>query len=323
MAFERTAGRAASAATTWRKATGPTLALWLSLSQLGWQWVGAHAFIDDLGREWDARKDPPCMLAQAAKAAVTRSRNRAIASQLPGLMPARSDIIDPQSVGRHSCIDLSHITARIAGGRVAKVKEVPEWKTSYSGYLRSAATGAQWTQTRRCMVPAFNLTDKRCQLCLGENGTAEHRWSGPSTTRADGWTEIPPRAGAVEKIIGARRTRLLCEHGLLTVAVPSRAWRKYDTFQWISQPPDVCRDDLVWYVDGSGFNTRWSELATYGFGIVVVSRAGDVIAWDNGTPPQWASSAAEAEAWAVVTTLCHSPDTPSIVTDCLSILQVA
>jgi hypothetical protein len=263
------------------------------------------------------------MLAKAVEASVARWRNRAIDRQLPGLLPTRSDVKDTQYVGSYTLIDLSHITARMASGKMVQVKEVPEWKPEYAGHLRSAATGAQWTQTRRYMVPAFCVSDKRCQLCFGEDGTSAHRWRCPATIPDGGWTPLPPRAAGVEQSIGPRRTQLLNEHGLLTVAVPKKPWRKYDTFQWISEPPDQCRGDLVWYVDGSGYNTRWTQLATFGFAIVVVSGAGDLVAWALGVPPQWASSVADAEAWAVVTILGFAPAVPKIVTDCMSILQVA
>ena len=323
VAYEHAAGRAASPSMSWRRVTGPTLALWMSLNQLKWHWVSAHKFVDDIGRDWDTKVDPPCMIARAAKEAVTRARNRAISTQLPGLLPVCSDVPDPQCVGSLALIDLSRITARIAGGKVSSIKEVLEWRTEIASSLRSAATGAQWTHTRRCMVPAFGLTDKSRQLCHSADGTAAHRWTCPSTAPADGWTPVPPKAAAVANVIGSRRTQLLEEHGLLTVAVPKRAWRKFDTYQWISKPPDPCRRDLVWYVDGSGFNTRWAELATYGFGIAVVSDKGDLVAWGNGVPPQWTASASDAEAWAVATVLSLMPAVPKMVTDCLAILQVA
>ena len=307
----------------WAKVTGPTMALWPSMRELGWDWIGAHRFTDDMGNSWDAKADPPCVLAKAAKASTARKRNKDLGKQMPGLLPADCDVADVQLVGEHTLIDLSHITARLASGRVQRVKEVPEWKAEFAGHLRSASTGAQWTQVRRCMVPAFGLTDKRCQLCLSEDGTAAHRWRCSATTPADGWTPMTSRAARVEEKIGTKRAQLLAEHGLLTLAVPKRAWRKYDTFKWLSTPPDTTRNDLVWYVDGSGYNNRWSALATYGFGIVVVSKAGDLVAWGNGVPPKWTASVADAETWAVAKVLSLNPAPPAVVTDCMSVLHVA
>ena len=64
------------------------------------------------------------------------------------------------------------------------------WNSACSGYLRSAATGGQWTQTRRAR--AFTeVEDMRCQLCLLTDGTELHRYECPTTLPAYGWPSAP------------------------------------------------------------------------------------------------------------------------------------
>ena len=86
---------------------------------------------------------------------------------------------------------------------------------------------------------------------------------------------------------------------------------------------DLTRPDLTFYIDGSGVNTRWEALATFGFSIVIVAADGELVAWGNGIPPPWVDSAAGAEAWALAKTVKMAVHPPSIVTDCKSLLQVS
>ena len=115
----------------------------------------------------------------------------------------------------------------------------------------SAITGGQWTQARRASVPAFGIDDNRCQLCFGEVGTVAHRRSCQSTMPEHGWSDVPEKARLAETVIGQRRVQLLETNGMLTVKVSARPWVKYDSFQWLSQPPPMDDETLIWYIDGS------------------------------------------------------------------------
>ena len=112
---------------------------------------------------------------------------------------------------------------------------------------------------------------------------------------------MPEKAQLAWRTIGLLRQELLESTELLAVKVPQLERIEKDTFSWYSCPPDCTRSDLVWVIDGSALNTKWSSLATFGFGIVVYSKAGDLVAWGGGVPPVWTDSASTAEAWALAT----------------------
>ena len=96
-----------------------------------------------------------------------------------------------------------------------------------------------------------------------------------------------------------------------------------NTFRWYSQAPDYTRDDLVWVIDGSALNARWSTLATFCFGIVVTDKNGDLVAWGGGVPPAWVDSASAAEAWALATVTMQALHSPEVLTDCLGLLHTS
>ena len=70
-------------------------------------------------------------------------------------------------------------------------------------------------------------------------------------------------------------------------------------------------------------NPRRKMLATYGFGVAAISKAGDPCAWGWGVPPHWCDSASAAEAWALSTVLRVAPGPTRIITDCLGLVKTA
>ena len=52
------------------------------------------------------------------------------------------------------------------------------------------------------------------------------------------------------------------------------------------------------YCDGSLLDDNWRAISCIGFGIVVTSGHGDLLAYGLGWPPSWCDTAAAAEAWA-------------------------
>ena len=76
-------------------------------------------------------------------------------------------------------------------------------------------------------------------------------------------------------------------------------------------------------MDGSALNAGWSTLATFGLGIVVYARGGDLVAWGGGVPPAWKDSASAAEAWALAVVTSHAMHPSAIVTDCLGLVHTA
>ena len=64
-------------------------------------------------------------------------------------------------------------------------------------------------------------------------------------------------------------------------------------------------------------------MCSTGFGVVVTSRDGSILAYGSGAPPSWVCTAAAAEAWALQFVLALSPVPPWILTDCQSLVTTA
>jgi hypothetical protein len=64
-------------------------------------------------------------------------------------------------------------------------------------------------------------------------------------------------------------------------------------------------------------------LRATGFGIAITSPGGDLLGTARGTPPQWCSTAAAAEAWALLEVLRQTHTPPKMRTDCLSLVKTA
>ena len=86
---------------------------------------------------------------------------------------------------------------------------------------------------------------------------------------------------------------------------------------------DPAIDDATWYFDGAMFDGKVQLLRATGFGIAITSPEGDLLGTARGNPPQWCSTAAAAEAWALLEVLRHSTSPPKMRTDCLSLLKTA
>jgi len=117
------------------------------------------------------------------------------------------------------------------------------------------------------------------------------------------------------------RRLLVATRGLfaLRLAIPRGrpgGWRR-----WLIGSPELADDSCTWYVDGSMVDGKWQGTARTGFGIVIVGPDGGVRGIALGSPPSWVTSAAGAEAWALLEVLQVSPGTPKIVTDCLGLIQ--
>ena len=126
----------------------------------------------------------------------------------------------------------------------------------------------------------------------------------------------------VERLSGARR-RWLRTHGLLLLRVPLERGPVDGHFRWHREVPldDPELEDAVWYFDGSMIFGQWADLRCTGFGVVVVGPSGSLLAYGSGTPPAWCSTAAAAEAWALLEVLTARPFPPSMRTDCHALLD--
>jgi hypothetical protein len=127
------------------------------------------------------------------------------------------------------------------------------------------------------------------------------------------------------KELSEARARFLDTRALLTVRVPAPVASQDGRFEWLRAPDlnDPAIDEATWYFDGSMFDGKVDLLRATGFGIAITSPGGDLLGTARGTPPHWCSTAAAAEAWALLEVLRQSPSPPRMRTDCLSLVKTA
>ena len=70
------------------------------------------------------------------------------------------------------------------------------------------------------------------------------------------------------------------------------------TFQWDVEPQGGWLEGTV-YPDGSIQDGKYVELARGGWGFVVISDEGKLVAAASGVPPEWIVDIGGAEAWAI------------------------
>jgi len=312
----------------WNVAAGPTIALIASLHRIGWSMPSAFEVVDDLGRSWHFKLDSPAAISTACKDAVRRWRLRRIGKLFPCLIPQQPDAGSHCEAQGDLVISFTSVVSPLVKGKRCKriaggMQDL--WDPKWAGDLASAICGGQWPQVRKAMVPEWNIVDNRCQLCLAEVGTLEHRLSCSATMPIAGWPAPPPAAGKVLSAIGNERRKLLQTRGMLVLKLPARTQYQHGKFKWLLEPSqdDPRCDTAVWYFDGSMLNGRWKELRATGFGVVVTSTDGDLLGFGQGLPPSWCTTAASAEAWALHIVLTCCPFPPQMRTDCLSLLRVA
>jgi len=185
--------------------------------------------------------------------------------------------------------------------------------------------GGQWPQVRKAQVANFKDTSNLCQLCLKEAGTLQHRAHCIGIRPEGGWPKPPKAAELVRTKLSEDRARLLDTRALLTVRVPAPVARQDGHFEWLRAPDlnNPAIDEATWYFDGSMLDGKVDLLRATGFGIAITSSGGDLLGTARGTPPQWCSTAAAAEAWALLEVLRLSPSPPRMRTDCLSLVKTA
>ena len=306
----------------WNAVAGPTAALLASMKRLGWVMLSAREVIDDNGMTWQFARDSPAAIVRACQKAVRRWRIQRIGDHLPGLIPDDFDV-EPTDC-RQVCklIDFSFVLAPLLNARGSGAKSTEQWDPTWRAGLASAICGGQWTQARKAAVPDWGIEDSRCQLCLAHAGTLEHRHSCPATMPVGGWPAPPSGAKHALDKLSPARLKLLLTRGMLVLKVPVSMPKLEGSFTWLVQP-DKNNPNLkhaVWYFDGSMLNGRWQELRATGFGVVVVSSAGDLLGFGRGSPPHWCATAAAAEAWALQVVIGQCPLPPQMRTDCQALL---
>ena len=308
--------------TAWSVVKGPVAAAQVTASRLGWKWLSPSTALDDAGKEWDFRLDPPAAIKKAVKQSTRRWRLQQIAKEVPGLMPVRSDIGDGKHANTRTVDCSAAALSALVRGKGAP-KDYKDWSCSFRPSLTSAVAGGQWPQAKKARVKAWRITDPNCQLCGESVGTLAHRFECRITRPNEGWPAHPESADHALTRMGAGRRAILQTHGLSCVKVPVDVRPKEGTFEWLSAQPDVTRSDLVWYTDGSCSDPTSPETARYGFAVVVVSTSGELLGYGAGTPPDFVTDSGMAEIWAVYSVVAMSPGVPRIVTDYKGIIDTS
>ena len=163
-------------------------------------------------------------------------------------------------------------------------------------------------------------SDTLCQLCKAEPGTLAHRRVCPATVPSGGWPTHPTEANEYISSMHTRRRSFALDRGLMLASLVVRPAPVEASFRWLPEPPDGIDDSATWYIDGSLIHGRFKPAARTGFGIVVVSRNGDLLAFGYGVPPSWITDASGAEAWAFYVVVSSTVSCPRTVTDCYNII---
>ena len=309
---------------TWAVTTGPVAVLLNSMWRIGWELHSFATLTDDRGQAFDLRLDPPAVIERAARESVRRWRLARIANSFTCLREFCYSRRNSQGEVTHllcrDVVDLSHVLRPVLAGKARSCRDAPRWSAKHSSMLLSAISGGQWPQARLASTRSFT-DDDRCQLCLQEQGTLEHRYHCTVTRPPDGW--VKPHSDSQQLIdsLPAEQRHLLRTRGLLFARAASSLLSQEANLVWLLEPPEIMPDDVRFYVDGSAMDPTLKFFTSVGFAIVVVAFDGALLGVALGTPPSWIRDSAGAEAWAVYTVLAMSVAFPNIVTDCLGIIN--
>ena len=300
----------------WKRCNGPITGYIATCRRLGWHTPSPLDLYDDRSTAISIMMDSPAAITKAVHRSVRRWRFGRILDILPSMVP--------QGHGDQGTItvDCTPAINTLISGKCTKPRECPVWRPQCSRYLVSAISGGQWTQARKAAVPHWKISDTRCQLCLKECGTLEHRHVCDAIRPHIKWNPVAPSGHTTvfPHPLTARES-IMRTRGLLAATVrhsePTNEW-----FQWLRKPPPTLDGSETWYTDGSALDTRLPELGAAGFAVVVVARDKSIVAFGHGCPPPLYLSAAAAEAFALDFAINACGYVPKVVTDCRSLLDV-
>ena len=188
------------------------------------------AVTDDRGQTYDPRHDSVAYIILAMQRSVRRWR---FARTCYNHHCLRKHIVinfttsgDLMVLLNQNVVDAAKVLAKVLRGTsrwsgTLFADRLGAWSHEHATALTSAFSHGQWTQHMHRMVG--HSTDDRCQLCMQEVGTFEHRdqwtvtkppaWEGQVPLPA-GWPDFSQWAGAYWAKLGKEQKQLLRTHGL-------------------------------------------------------------------------------------------------------------
>ena len=335
-AWEFADAKLRAAKQSWNAVIGPASAAIASARRTGWIFQDSHTCVTHDGTVLDLTRDPPCVIAKAASIAVSRWRLARIVNAHPALAKGLNLVRDPcmpqtpvdlagVPLLPPSVVDMPQaVTKLLYRASGCSQSSCVQWDPTCRRFLASALSAGQWTQARLSQVRGWQASST-CQLCDSAPGTLMHRYHCQATMPSGGWA-LPPRPAQKFLLsLHPDRRDFLLSHGLLLVQIP--ALHKLDsTITWIVPPEDGALLDANWYTDGSLLDGQVAATQAYsraGFGILAVDDCDGIVAAGYGTPPDWISTIAGVEAWAIYAALQYSVSAKSVTTDCLSLVASA
>ena len=203
----------------WNMVAGPAAALAATCQRLGWDSVDGKRFTDDLGDEVDMALDPPAAVVAAMTRSATRWGFAKVLKELPAARPPTTDRaqrINAQDRPSTMLLDASSGLRPLLKGTGGKAKKRLGWTAEYRPALISAINGGQWTQSHKAKLPEWQHGDK-CQLCLREKGTPEHRLHCSAIVPDEGWPAPLRRFAAFFSELSAVRFATLRNRAVLPV----------------------------------------------------------------------------------------------------------
>ena len=218
--------------------------------------------------------------------------------------------------------DAPWILGRLAAGKQAKVKTVPQWSCRLSADLVSAATGGQWPQARIAGARKWEVDD-RCKLCLKAQGTLKHRLNCHITTPAEGWPKQSKGASCFRDNLNQAARDTLDTKGLAIIRARIPDPPPDEDVVWLRWFDDhVDEAELTWYIDGSLLDGPRAWTGRTGAGFAAVLPSGKLEAYGYGTPPGWISTIPGVEAWALSVVIMNTVTRKAVVTDCMSNVHI-
>jgi hypothetical protein len=307
----------------WSICYGPAAVFVATCNRLLWKVVDESTVVTDLGRTIHLDLDPPKVVEAEVDEAVRRWRWRRIVKHTGD---EGSDI-----AGRGAFMEPIW---RLLRSR----QNDDEWNPVLRGSLRSAMANRQYPQCRvkaagwsthdRCLFCLNDEIEDSLGCCalltrsrkidsegkakssrrdLASEASAEVMARTPKGTQGHRLYECPRLAGSRSK----HASKELVEEGKANPGTLdfARAMKQRPhapttrrcvdgTFQWDVEPVGGSFEGTV-YPDGSIQDGKFTELARGGWGFLVVSKEGKVVAAASGVPPEWITDIGGAEAWAI------------------------